>query len=249
MSHVVYINTADSNNPNTPHDANWNLNLPFTSGSSTFNYSISFQSFSAPNSAYPFNSVRGNQSVSVSENGGGAFTITIAENFYTGIQLASFLQTELTANSTNVLTYTVTYDTQSNKMTISVPGPDTIQLVAVSNDAYSELGFTNIPSSTASSLTSDYPIDISGTQFVDIIASLSTNNYASNGRTNIFSRVPMTVAFGGILFYENQTDDSLKITDDSLDFLEIQVRDDRGKFWTLPVNANIQYVFKMDRVV
>jgi hypothetical protein len=228
---------------NTPSDTIFTLN--FNSGNNMSNYGISLEALQVPNIVYPINV--NNNKIYFSENGGATLTATITENNYNGTTLASEIETQLNAVGT-FGTYSVSYDDQSKKLTIGgLTLPDTITLTTGDNSMERELGMSFPKTGTA--ITSDYPINISGTQYIDIQADVISRNYSSNGKTNILERIPIPSAFGGIVNYQNTTDDFIKLSEESINTLEIRITDDRGKLWVLPPTAQVSMTLKLTRFV
>lgn len=224
----------------SPSDLIFSLN--FNTGNDMSGYALSIQSISVPNMVYPLNSQ--NNKFYFIENGGSTLTGTLTENNYTGDQFATELETQLNASGT--LTYTVSYDSQNKKISFSVPLPDTFQLVDGDNNCYAEWGI-NISTSDLSAHISDYPVYLAGSQYIDIQMDISTKNYASNGKTNIFERIPLNASFGVILYYQNTTDDYIHLNEESIDTLEIRILNDKGKLWELPPNAQLTIVCKLSQ--
>jgi len=239
MSRLLFLDTKDSNCPDTPSYTNWEITLPSLNNIRGFN--IAMQNIEIPNVVYPFNS--NNNKIYFQENGGGTLTATISENSYTGPTLATEIKTRMDAAGT--LTYTVSWDNIAKKFTISVSLPDVFEFVAGSADAFEELGFDDRLFSQVSTTTSDAPANISGSQYIDIITNFSTVNCSVGTTSNVLARVPLNVAFGNIIYYEPATDDSLFVTETNLDEVFITLRDDRGNLWDLPFNANVSITFKI----
>lgn len=227
---------------NTPSDVIYTLN--FNTGANMENYGISLESVHLPNAVYPINS--NNNKLYLSENSGATLTITIPPNNYDGDEIASELQTQL--NAVGTLTYSVSYDVQSKKLTASVNLPDTFGFVEGSNDIYRELGFGTL-NGQVSSYVADYPLNLSGTQYVDLQADISSHNYSSNGKSNILERIPIDSSFGSIVYYQNSTSDYVALSEDSINTLEIRLLDDRGLLWELPRNAQVSMVLKLTKFV
>lgn len=225
-----------------PSDIIYNLN--FNTGNNMEGYAISLQSVMLPNLVYPIN--KNNQNIYFKEDGGATISFALDENNYTGTQIATELQSKLNANTGLGRVYAVSYSTQTRKLTTTETGglPNTIQYVDGSKNAYVELGI-NSSKGAATIYTHSYPVDLSGTEYVDLQTDITTSNYSSNGKTNILERVPMSVSFGEIMTYQNTTDDYIRLNEDSISSLEIRLLDDKGNLWDLPGNAQVAFVFKL----
>lgn len=220
--------------------------LNFNTGNDMENYAISIQSVTLPNLVYPFN--KNNNTIYWNEDGGATITSTITPNNYTGTQMAAYLQTMFNADSVLGRTYTVVYDGQSKKMTMteSVGLPNTMAFFTGSlGSPYDELGIKANSGNRSSTYQFEYPVDLSGTEYVDIQTDITTRNYSSNGKSNILERIPVPVSYGEIVSYQNTTDDYISLNEDSISSLEIRVLDDKGNLWDLPPNAQIAIVCKL----
>ncbi len=245
---LIFLDTRHSLDPSTPADSQFELN--FVQANDVTNYLLTIESVSFPNAVYPIN--RHSDSIYFKEDGGVTIPCVLTHNNYTGAEFASELQTQLIACSAALgltRTYTVTYDSQAKKLTIvSDVGPNTIQFVAGDNDVYDEMGFI-VPSVDATSQIGTNPVRLDGTQYVDVVSSIGTLNYSSNGRTNILARVPVLSGFGSVVYYENDNDDLLDLVQYDIANVEISLRDDKNNIWDLPSNSNISYVLKLVKLV
>lgn len=221
----------------SPSDLIYNLNLP---GGSR-NLLLSVQSFSCANLVYPINSR--NNKIYFKENAGATLTAVIPEGNYDGANILTAIQTAM--DLAGALTYTITLNPITKKLTISATG--NVQLVDGSNNSYRELGYS-IPTASSTSLSGSYPINLAGSQFVDIQTDITHNNYSSGGKSNILFRVPITVGFGSILYYENNESDFMTINSDDLRSIEFRLLDDKGALWDLPKYAIVSIVLKLSNL-
>jgi hypothetical protein len=233
---MLFLNTKHCTNPSIPYNATWyitdvRLNL-------LTKYSISLQTIEFNNAVYPFNAY--NNKIYFDE-GAGTLTATITPSSYTGSTLATELTTQLTAIGA---TYTVSYNSVTKKFTISITA-GTFKFVSGNNNCYDELGINVNTQTFLATQSSDYPVSLSGTNYVDVISNFSHLNYASSGYGSLLCRVPVNVAFGGIVYYEPSTDDSVEDFGGNLDNLSLSLRDDKGNPFELPSNASVSYTFKV----
>jgi len=233
---TIILDTKDSYT-NEPYNASWNL-TNYTPGSSK-DSTIALQSVILPNLVYPVNS--NNNTVLFSEDGAGSFTATLTEGTYSSSEIISELKTKMDAVGSNA--YTVTYNSNTFKITIATSGTS-VQLLEDST-AQKVLGFPSTGSADASSITSSYPIRLDGSQYVDIITSLPSSNIVSDNRP-VFTRIPLAVAYGELLFYMPPVKQSLPLKHDSVITLDMRLTDDEGNSFELPINANIQYTFQIE---
>lgn len=219
---------------NSPSDIIYSLNMMGNSR----NVMLSVQSFSCANLVYPINSK--NNKIYFKEAGGSTLTATISEGNYDGSTILTAIKNAMDIVGDS--TYTITLNSITKKLTISATG--NVQLVDGSSNAYKELGY-EIPTSNSTSITASYPINLAGSQFIDIQTDISHNNYSSGGKSNILFRVPITVGFGNILYYENNESDYMKIDSDDLRSIEFRLLDDKGALWELPKFAVVSIVLKV----
>lgn len=243
---LVFLDTRHSTTPDSPSDCQFELN--FNTANDLTNYTMSIESVSFPNAVYPINS--NSNKIYWKEDGGATITSTLVTNNYTGTEITAQLQTQLNADTGLARTYTVSYDSQSKKITITCDGgvPDTIEFETGDNDAYDELGF-NVPTSAQTILVADYPVRLDGSQYVDVVSSIGNLNYSSNGRTNILARIPILSGFGSVVYYENDSDDLLDLVQNDMTNLEIRLLDDKGYLFDLPANSNVSYVLKLVKLM
>lgn len=249
-SQLIFLSSDDATkltSNNSPSDVIFNLN--FNQSNELENYAMSIQQITLPNSVYPINS--NNNKLYWNEDGGATVTSTLTANSYTGTQLATELTTQMNADSPGGRTYAVTYDSQSKKLTFteSVGLPNTFAFLTGSKDCVVETGVDGDGSNHSTSYIADNPIYLAGTQYIDIQADISSNNYSSNGKSNIIERIPISANFGSVIIYQNSSDDFIKLNDDSLNTLEIRVLDDKGNLFDLPSNAKMSIVLKLQKFV
>lgn len=243
-SQLIFLNSDHATkltSSGSPSDVIYNLN--FNQSNELDNYNMSIQQVTLPNSVYPINA--NNNKLYWSEDGGATITSTLTPNSYSGTQLATEIATQMNADSAR--TYTVTYDSQSKKLTFteSVGLPNTFEFLTGSYNCVKEIGVDGDGSTHSTSYVADNPVYLAGTQYIDIQADISSNNYSSNGKSNIIERIPINANFGSVITYQNASDDFIKLNEDSLNTLEIRILDDKGYLWDLPSNAQVSMVLKL----
>jgi len=115
-----------------------------------------------PNTHYLFDS---NNSTITFQESAGDLTATIIPGNYSTTQLTAHLKVILDA--AGLLTYTVTYNDITNKLTISATGNVTLKF-SENNSPWKELGFNNSDTSSSSSHISPNSIDISNIKYINI---------------------------------------------------------------------------------
>ena len=230
------LNTRDSSQT-TPWYATWQ-NQHFLTDHMHQNVHLLMDGIIFPNLVYPINKYNNNISFEEASAVGTILSATIPENNYTGFTLAVALKTIMDAAGTD--TYTVTYDSQAEKLNFVSTG--TFRFTQEpSNGAYEELGITT-SSSYSGNITGDYPINISGSQYVDVISNLSSNSYSSTHEsTNVIMRVPLVTGFGSVIHFGYDNKHKVLLTNPSFNTILFELRDDKGNAWELPTNASVSY--------
>lgn len=238
MNSTLLLNTRNSELPDN-YDTFWVINLPRLNYIRS--YAITLESVEFPNTVYPINST--NNKIYFSEDGGGTLTATLDANHYTGAQIATEIKTQLEAAGGG--TYTVTFDSQTQKLTIAVGGAvTTVGFVVGENNCYDELGFAP-PSAVSASITSNFPVNLSGSQYVDIISNLSTLNYSTTHTARVLARIPLYQPFGNMIYHVPPNPTKMIVSDTQITEFFMQLRDDKGSFWQIPRNSHVSLAFKI----
>jgi hypothetical protein len=241
LSQKLFLDTKYSENPNeSPAYTQWSIQSTQLSGTSA--YAVSIDSFKCPHAVYPIRTGF-NDKVYIDENGVDA-TLTITENNFTGSQISTELQTQLNAAGLSN-TYAVAYDSQSKKLTITLSaGALLFSFEAGDQDAYEELGFTTGVIDT--SYVGTYPVNLSGTRYLDLQMNFATNNLTGNHRANVMQRIPVNGSFGTVISWSNESDDWQSVS--SLNSIYLRIIDDKGNLWTLPQNMNAMLTLKLQAI-
>jgi hypothetical protein len=237
---TLYLNSGQAFVANGVY--RWDLTDPFLSSFS--NFTVAVVRMTLPNLVYPISAGRLNNKVYVKENGGATLTGTIPDNNYNGTQFATALQTMLNA-APFTLVYTVTFNTQSLKLTISVAA-GTIQLITGTNNAYYEMGFYTLPTANAASLTGDYTVELQGTNYVEVIANfVSSASIASSLSAGVAAVIPMDSGFGSVVFYDPQTPNHYLTAEGYLSNVVVSFKDDKQNQWIPPPNVLFNMVLQI----
>jgi hypothetical protein len=235
----VRLNSSDATYINDEYS--WEINDHFLRQYGS--YKISLVQAVLPNHRYPVNET--NQNVYFSIDGGVTQTFVVPENDYTATQLAATLQTLF--STTSGFAHTVSYDLQSNKLTISVVG-HTIGLVPGTAALTLFMGFP-ATSAVATSITSVYPVKLDGTSFLEAVMSFSCQaSYSSSGIQGVAALIPMTVPFGYMLFYNPSVPDVYFTVEQSFSRCSIKFRDDHRNQWVVPLNVTFSIVLHIDPI-
>ncbi len=247
MSSLVMLNTRDAESSNsTNEEFHWIINHPRFS--LMYGYKLNLESVEVPNGVYPVNEYY--NKVSVLEGGGATLTVTLTSSNYTGSTIVSHLATLLTTESAatgSTATYTGSYDSSTKKITIS--SSSTFAFRAVANDAYELLGIETLTASVGASKTGDYPVNLSGSAFVDLVTNFSSNNWTSGYSSNVLGRIPLTGSFGDVLQVQFPAKDPIQISGSGFSEFKCLMRDDHGNPWKLPGNMHLTMVLRIDPIV
>lgn len=148
-------------------------------------------------------------------------TYTITRGNYNALTL----RTELD----NITPFTISYSSSSGKLSFTYMTNFTFQATST---CFSILGFKegSARTSTDSSLTGDYPVNLSGTSLVYIdIPNLTTRNISSKnegGFTTIIKSVVCDVPYGSILSYVNNTNAAVVLGEKYISYIYVRLLDD-----------------------
>ena len=238
-SMLVYLDTRHRNS-GVNSNAVFNMNearIP----DRVLGFLITLLSVEFNNTVYPVNA--NNNVISYQEAGPVNFTATMTPNHYTGAQLATELQTQMNAAASTGV-FTVTYNAQSRLMTLASTVAFTI--VAGTASINDVIGINALlHGAFLVSHVSDYPVDISGTRYVDIEMNFALGNYAvNNSSQSTILRIPTVNGFGEFVNYVAPNEQYAYVDTSRLNALRCLVRDDQHNQYLLPNNSYISYVFK-----
>lgn len=165
------------------------------------------------------------------------YTYTIPEANYTGTQIAAVLETEFQAQLAG--TYAVAFDSQTQRITVTIPNGNTFGFLPVDDDAYRELGVTDTSTEyTASGSDVDLEfgqtVYLLGPSVVEIHSSIATNNYTTRKRRNVLDIFPVESGFGSLLQYRKTEDDWSWVPRSHFHHITCRLYDGRGTAFTVP---------------
>lgn len=160
---------------------------------------------------------------------------TLTNGYYTTNTLATHVASVMSAASPNTYTYTCSYNTTSNAFIISVSA-STFKLEfndSKINSAYKLLGFNKSDTNTASSHTSVYQPMLNLTNVICVRSSelssrLIRSNIINQMYDNILQIIPINVAIGELLYYNNPNDDFFEIDAKNLNKIDLFLTDIEG---------------------
>lgn len=235
----IYLDSRYATDPSEPSIAVFNLNMLLN----TYNHThVQLADASFANLVYPINS--SNQTLVVEENGASStITLTITSQDYTGDEFATELQSILNAGTAEGTTYTVSFDSQTKKITISTDGND-FRITSASTCLF-EIGLYTEMSSASTNFTMPYTVRLDGTEYVDIVSNLKVNNINASGRSTTLARVYLDSSYGSLVFWENETNDNLPFFGSDFSAIEMRLIDSKGNLYALPPNAPVSYTLKL----
>jgi hypothetical protein len=225
----IYISSQDRIGPGSSYSFTSILKDSFITSHPKHSFEVGFECVSFMNSNYPINAYY--NSLQLFEDGGSEYLITITEGNYSALELATALELAIGLEST-INTYTVSYDTITERMTITSTG--LFQLESCSNSLYHIIGFSDSALPTDLSLTQvgEGLVDLSGSKYIDITTNLPTRNISTKA-LHIAERIPLDVSFGEYFTYSPNEMGYRKIDIRNLSHLEVQLIDDRGNPYLL----------------
>jgi hypothetical protein len=229
-STLIFINSNDSITNDSSRatfllNSQVNINNQFTN--------ISVNSFIFPNTRPTIHSL--NNKIYFYESTAPATlkTATLTIGFYDITQLISHIQT--TMNALGGFTYTITYNSITKKITIGTGNVlntfamvSGLSAVGFDDDCLHELGILPM-SSFVVSKTSDCIIDIAGSKFIDIRMNIPCQNQTSSQAQPPIVRVGINQPLGSVIFYDNPSEDPIRVSSYDLNQLDISIVDDNGK--------------------
>lgn len=251
-STLLLLDTRDGEDL-TPYNTRFTVNFPTLNNVGY--YAVSLVSIEFPNTVYPINS--NNNVFTFIEQIAGVdqptHTVTLPEQVYSGTTLAEALTNGMNNpdSTTAYHEFEVTYDSSTLKLTFVAKFGGIFYFVDVGNNIYNEIGFdTSIKfTSKVGSHVSDYPINVSGTAYVDLITNLATHNHRIGYNWHPMARIPIRQSFGNVIFYQQQFDVPQFVSAPQLDEIFIELRDADGKYYLLPENAHVSIVFNVKQIL
>lgn len=159
-------------------------------------------SMEIPNSIYPISTARGTDLLIINQNGT-IINVNLAEGSYSAADFATLLQNAANAAVGSNGAYTVTYNTETYKFTITNIVIINL-LFSQSSEVSRVMGFSATDTGSLLSHTSTYIVDLSGVPYLtfDINPLPSGRRIISaNGNTGIFT-IPVRVPFNSVNYFE-----------------------------------------------
>jgi len=195
---------------------------------------VSLISATIPNSFFNLSNNNKNNKLKFKETGDADYiTLTIPSGSYDILELSSLIKTLLEANSTNTLTYTLTYDEISNALTIKNSNPtvkNTTFDFTIEDSCRRFLGFKSqeISITTTNGITSDRAVDITDTRNSIYIRlpNLSNNKVmeSSTGKfSNIIAQVPVALSRNTFFNFDPPVEFVCELTQKQINSIAINI--------------------------
>jgi len=245
MSTYLYFNTKDRDEGDDTGQCAFFTNSILGNRSAY----LSLVNVTIPVLFYPISRDRGNFALYFQEDGSTSTTYSlelITDNNPTGVSLAADLQAKMNAESGK--TYTVTYDLDTGKISIAV-NSGTFRIIDGPNSAHIEIGY-NVDDSTfhSGSFELHYPVDISGTKYIDVVTNLGNQaSWNSSGTYTVATRVPCVASFGEILIENLPLSQKIR-SFSPINRISFSLRDDRGKLIYLGKNHSCSFTYVLEPV-
>jgi len=248
-THVIVNLDSTERTSGTYEQARWYLEHQITfSQKPQKSYWLRLQNTLLPKSFYSINS---NYNVfRVIEADGGAgdlITITLTEGNYTISELIAELEAQLDANTANSNDYTITYDSITNKITISFTGASasiTIDTIANGSTLNQVLGLgiadtesvvgndntTVITAGAGNATEAPFVVNLNTAPILIVYSSIASNNYYDHeDKQHIAVRVPITTDRNSIQYYENDSGPLVLISNKGpISHIDMEIRDPLG---------------------
>lgn len=233
-AHYIHLNTRDRES-----GTNQNATFSVRRGSLPEAFRATLESIQFPHQMYPFSTDRENTFLEVIESGTPKTVVFDVNRNYTGTSLATELTTAMNAAMTG--TVTVTYDTETKKLTFVSTATFSFSAASTS---LNELGSPST-TVTATSHESRFPVDLSGTKYVDVVSTMGGHrNVCTTGPYGVLARMPALASFGEVVLYEPPQRHEVQCMLHG-ETLTIQLRDDRGRLVQLGDNGYVGYSFQI----
>lgn len=167
-----------------------------------------------------------NNSITFQESLGVAVTASVAAGNYSATSFISALGTAMTAVSPNAQTYTVTYSSNTNKITISSTG--TFQVISATMSAVIGINPSTLPTALATTYTPTLGINLSGPTRIFIHCNRTNDTYVQGSRSGVI--LPLIVNAGPyeVITAGPNHDWGHTLGGDSISSISLSLRDQAG---------------------
>lgn len=242
MASYVFTNKLDDIYATSGYSNRFVIGLPPSDAFNFDSVKIAIDSVCFNNLAYPINSSNNALTFSINNNPT-EYTATLSEGVYTISTFTSALSNALALASGNA-NFTITFSTVTNKVTIAnavvnfkLIGGSMLQQV---------LGFES-QTSFSNSSTALYPLNIAGSNWVDLTMNIYSNNTKSGRQLaqDIYARIPIDKGFGNLISWSDLDSSAIPI-EHNFQELVIELFDENGNPFQLPSNASFSVVIRLE---
>lgn len=154
------------------------------------------------------------------------FTLPTAN--YTGAQLASEIEEDLKTLDSG---YSVDFDTQTQRLAITIPDTADLRFAPTDRDCYKELGVTDLVNYyTDTILEFGEEVYLLGPTNIELHSSLASNNYSTRVSRDVLSIIPVETGYGTLIQYYNQgEDDFMWVTSSQFHSVQMTLFDTLGR--------------------
>ena len=185
------------------------------------------------------------------DTGGSSRSFVIEEGSYTIQQLMTKLKTKMDSYSNGV--YTISYDENNYKLTLSGNGNFKLFLSNTTNSIWNLLGFITTTDKTGSnSYTADTVFDLSGNNYVylksDLIQGclgdrvITTNKSVKRSFLSCIAKIPIRTSFGEIEYFSNPARILYKVDHKTISSLSFFLQDNNGNPMRLSRDYSISVI-------
>lgn len=244
----IYLDTRQSTYLSNGNPADSNFVLPQLLNNEVDFYQVCLNQMSFPHCIPCFQTGKNTTFIFRENSGVVDFSFDIDQGSYDGISLATHIQSKMNAVVGKANTYSVSYNSNTKKLTIYTTIPNTFQIRGNSTCLY-ELGFQQNTNTTfLTTHTSISVVNLAGLRYIDVVANFNCQSYSSNSK-DILARIYMENPFGSIIMFRRYIDmDYVVASRDELQSMNIQLYDDKSQLINLPSNQYITYDLSLKQI-
>jgi hypothetical protein len=243
-SSYIYCNRQDDIYEQGGFSNSFLISIPPSDAINFDQVRISIDSICFNNLAYPINGDNNTLLISTANNNAVVHTATVPEGNYNE---ATFITALLSAlqTATGSAGFTATVNPANARVTLT----NNVVVFRLRGGSMltSILGYEGAGSLFANSAVASYPINLAGTNWVDVTLNIQSMNTKSGRQlpSDIYCRVPLDRAFGSLISWTNMTPSSIPI-DHNFQELRVELFDDQGQAYRLPYNSSFSVVLRLD---
>lgn len=169
------------------------------------------------------------------------YTATLTQGDYTYLTLLTELQTQLNASYTPDNDFTVTFDTLTNKYTVTHSATDFIITFGTNTTASANklFGFAQTDTTETATHTADYIFNLRHSENIIIASSELTGEtlYQKDRTCQCIGVIPINGGYMDIISYDNNADEIVKFNTRYIDDIDIKIYFDDENMTLIPLNG------------